>query len=93
MEQLADLKQEREYTAKVQELLLAVIEQADLLSGSHAEAIRAIMADAWEELRVQPHGAFAAGSGAAFRGGRSLCRARKTFTRGHGSSATKPHAR
>ena len=54
MEQLADLKQEREYTAKVQELLLAVIEQADLLSGSHAEAIRAIIADAWEDLRMRP---------------------------------------
>ena len=31
MEQLAALAEEREYTAKVQELLLAVIEQSDII--------------------------------------------------------------
>ncbi len=54
MEQLAALHDEREYTARVQELLLAVIEQSDIISGTHSEAIRAIISDAWEDLRVRP---------------------------------------
>ena len=54
MEQLRDMQQEQAYTARVQELLLAIIEQADRISGSHSESIRAIIADAWEELRVRP---------------------------------------
>ena len=54
MEQLADIQAEREYTARVQALLLAVIEQSDILSGSHSESIRAIIADAWEDLRMRP---------------------------------------
>ena len=54
MEQLKDFRQEQEYTARVQQLMLAIIEQADKLSGSHSESIRAIIADAWEELRVRP---------------------------------------
>lgn len=54
MQQLKDFRQEQEYTAKVQQLMLALIEQADLISGNHSESIRAIIADAWEELRVRP---------------------------------------
>jgi DNA helicase-2/ATP-dependent DNA helicase PcrA len=54
MEQLADIQAEREYTARVQALLLAVIEQSDIISGSHSESIRAIIADAWEDLRMRP---------------------------------------
>ena len=54
MEQLTALPEEREYTAKVQELLLAVIEQSDIISGSHSDEIRAIISDAWEDLRMRP---------------------------------------
>lgn len=54
MEQLTALREEQEYTARVQELLLAVIEQSDIISGSHSESIRAIIADAWEDLRMRP---------------------------------------
>lgn len=54
MEQLKDFREEQAYTAKVQQLMLALIEQADKISGSHSESIRAIIADAWEELRVRP---------------------------------------
>ena len=54
MEELKDFRQEQEYTARVQQLMLAIIEQADRMSGSHLESIQAIIADAWEELRVRP---------------------------------------
>lgn len=54
MDRERELMQEREYTARVQRMLLAVIEQADLMAGSHSEAIRAIVADAWEDLRMRP---------------------------------------
>ena len=54
MEELKDFRQEQDYTARVQQLMLALIEQADKMSGSHLESIQAIIADAWEELRVRP---------------------------------------
>ena len=54
MEQLRDFREEQAYTEKVQQLMLAIIEQADIISGSHSESIHAIIADAWEELRVRP---------------------------------------
>ena len=54
MEELKDFRQEQAYTARVQQLMLALIEQADKMSGSHLESIQAIIADAWEELRVRP---------------------------------------
>ena len=54
MDERRDFQAEQAYTAKVQELMLAIIEQADKISGSHSESIRAIIADAWEELRVRP---------------------------------------
>ena len=54
MNNLQELQAEREYTARVQQLLLAVIEQSTQISGSHSEAVRMIVADAWEELRMKP---------------------------------------
>ncbi len=54
MGQDMEFKREQEYTTQVQQLMLAIIEQADRISGSHSESIRAIIADAWEELRVRP---------------------------------------
>ena len=54
MDQLRDFREEQAYTEKVQQLMLAIIEQADIISGSHSESIHAIIADAWEELRVRP---------------------------------------
>ena len=54
MEHLMDLEAERAYTARVQQLLLALIEQSQEISGSHAESIRMIIADAWDELRLRP---------------------------------------
>ena len=46
MEQLKDFREEQAYTAKVQQLMLAIIEQADRIVGSHSESIHAIIADA-----------------------------------------------
>lgn len=54
MEPMKDLQAERTYTARVQQLLLALIEQAQVISGSHLESMQAIVADAWEELRERP---------------------------------------
>ena len=54
MEKLKDLRQEQEYTAKVQQLLYAVIQQSAEISGAHSDSIRAILADAWDELRLKP---------------------------------------
>ncbi len=49
-----ELRQEREYTAMVQQLLLAVIEQYKGYSDFHDESIRMMLSDAWEELRMKP---------------------------------------
>ena len=54
MDQNLELQAERAYTARVQQLLLALIEQAQEISGSHAKSIRMIIADAWDELRLRP---------------------------------------
>ena len=54
MEHLRDLPAEQAYTAKVQQLLLALIERAEVISEDHTQSIHAILADAWEELRVKP---------------------------------------
>ena len=54
MSQLKDLKAEQEYTAKVQKLLLQVIEQSVSISDTHSESIRMMIADAWDELRMKP---------------------------------------
>ena len=54
MDHLKDFSQEQAYTVQVQQLMLAIIEEADRIAGSHSESIHAIIADAWEELRVRP---------------------------------------
>ena len=54
MDHLKELPQEQAYTARVQQLLLALIERAQVISNDHLESIHAIVADAWEDLRVKP---------------------------------------
>ena len=54
MDYLKELPREQAYTARVQQLLLALIERAQIISGDHLESIHAIVADAWEDLRVKP---------------------------------------
>ena len=54
MDHLKELPQEQAFTAKVQQLLLALIEQAQVISSDHLDSIHAIVADAWEDLRVKP---------------------------------------
>ena len=54
MENLRELRAEQAYTVQVQQLLLALIEQAQEISRDHLESIQAIVADAWEDLRVKP---------------------------------------
>lgn len=54
MENLRELREEQAYTAHVQQLLLAMIQQANEISQDHLQSIQAIVADAWEDLRVKP---------------------------------------
>ncbi len=54
MEHLIELTQEQAYTARVQQLLLALIERAQVIASDHLQSIQAIVADAWEDLRVKP---------------------------------------
>ena len=54
MENQNDLLLEQAYTARVQQLLLTLIEQAQEISRDHLQSIQAIVADAWEDLRVRP---------------------------------------
>ena len=54
MEQRNELQREQAYTARVQQLLLAMIEKAQIISQDHLRSIQAIVADAWEDLRVKP---------------------------------------
>ena len=54
MENLRDLREEQAYTVRVQQLLLALIQQAQEISRDHLQSIQAIVADAWEDLRVKP---------------------------------------
>ncbi len=54
MNQTNELREEQAYTARVQQLLLALIEQARVISTDHLQSIQAIVADAWEDLRVKP---------------------------------------
>ncbi|MDO4740056.1 MAG: AAA family ATPase [Eubacteriales bacterium] len=49
-----ELLEEREYAAHVQQLLYAVINQSEDFNGQHSQTIRALLADAWEELRLKP---------------------------------------
>ena len=54
MEHLNELAREQAYTVRVQQLLLALIERAQVISNDHLQSIQAIVADAWEDLRVKP---------------------------------------
>ena len=54
MNQSNELREGQAYTARVQQLLLALIEQARVISTDHLQSIQAIVADAWEDLRVKP---------------------------------------
>ena len=54
MENNHELLAERAYTASVQQLLLAVVEQYKSYGQFHDESIRMMLSDAWEELRMKP---------------------------------------
>ena len=54
MSHLIDLPAEQAYAARVQQILLNTIEQAQVISAEHLKSIQAIVADAWEDLRVKP---------------------------------------
>lgn len=54
MDRQTELTKEQQYTAHVQQLLLAVIERSRDYSQGHLGSIRALLADAWEELRMKP---------------------------------------
>ena len=54
MENRSDLHEEQLYTAQVQQLLIQLIEQARAVSADHLKTMQAIVADAWEDLRVRP---------------------------------------
>ena len=54
MSHLADLPMEQAYAAQVQQVLLQTVEQAQALSAEHLKSIQAIVAAAWEDLRVKP---------------------------------------
>ena len=53
MEGEAELRLEREYTGRVQQLLMAVIERSKDYSDGHISSIKMMLADAWEELRLK----------------------------------------
>ena len=54
MDRQTELTKEQQYTAHVQQLLLAVVERSRDYSQGHLGSIRALLADAWEELRLKP---------------------------------------
>lgn len=54
MAKLMELTREQQYTARVQQLLLAVIERSKDYSQGHMQSIRMLLADTWEELRLKP---------------------------------------
>ena len=54
MDNLRDLREEQAYTVRVQQLLLKLIDEAQEISRDHLQSIQAIVADAWEDLRVKP---------------------------------------
>ena len=51
---LPDLSQEQAYTAHVQQLLWAVIEESQRFSNDRMSDIYELLADAWDELRLKP---------------------------------------
>ena len=54
MDYEAELAREREYTARVQQILCAVIENTRGHAEFKSDTIRMILADAWDELRMKP---------------------------------------
>ena len=54
MDYEAELAREREYTARVQQILCAVIESTRDHAEFKSDTIRMILADAWDELRMKP---------------------------------------
>ena len=65
MNQEREMRAEREYLERVKMRLLDTIDEARALSSEHAESIRMITADAWEELRRAPDADFPNGNAAA----------------------------
>ena len=49
----SELLQEQQYTALVQQLLVAAIESSKEASSDHISSIKQLLADAWEELRMK----------------------------------------
>ena len=54
MDKLAELERERAYTARVQQLLYAVIQKTRGFTKFHDQTIRDMLSDAWDELRMKP---------------------------------------
>jgi DNA helicase IV len=54
LEKNAELERERAYTARVQQLLYAVIQRTRGFTKFHDQTIRDMLSDAWEELRLKP---------------------------------------
>ena len=54
MSNLPELHQEQAYTAHVQQMLWAVIHESQRFSKGHMDSIYALLADAWDELRLKP---------------------------------------
>ncbi len=54
MDHLAELERERAYTARVQQLVYAVIQKTRGFTKAHDQTIRDMLSDAWEELRLKP---------------------------------------
>ena len=54
MDYEAELMREKEYTARVQQILCAVIESMRSHAEFKSETIHMILADAWDELRMKP---------------------------------------
>ncbi len=49
-----ELEQERAYLARVQQIMLSVIENSREIAGEHVSSIKQLLNDAWEELRQKP---------------------------------------
>lgn len=54
MDKAHELELERAYTARVQQLLYAVIQKTRGFTKFHDQTIRDMLSDAWEELRLKP---------------------------------------
>ena len=54
MDKQAELKRERDYAARIKQLLSQIIAQAQGFSDQHDNTINMLLSDAWEELRLKP---------------------------------------